>query len=1195
MGNSSASQRDLIERLADTFITAYRAGQRPSIEDYVEQYPELADQLRDLIGALVVLERNAPNQRYGALPPGPALDRNTPREIGDFAIVREIGRGGMGVVYEAVQQSLGRHVALKVLGSPGLLNPVHLERFRLEARAAGRLHHSHIVPVFGVGECGGLHYYAMQYIAGQSLDQVIDAMRKLRPAFRQSKTEALAGNELTVSIVQGLLRGQFDGSDATSAAEAPSPECNSRGDALSAPGDPGLGGAESGEEPARKRNSAISSHHGGPGASGKSAGTGEFSSGAGGGPFYASVARVGLQVAEALAYAHSEGILHRDIKPSNLLLDARGNTWVTDFGLVKDEDGYSLTEPGDFVGTLRYMAPERLEGWSDRRSDVYALGATLYELLTLRGFFEGASRGQLLEHIRRVEPTAPSAFDARVPRDLETIVLKALAKEPGARYHTADAMAEDLRRFLADRPILARRSTPLERSWLWCRRNPVPASLLTVIGLLILSISVASSLVALRMTRLARSLREQSDQRMAEAELAEARANRVLHKIGWRRTNLEGLARAARVGPQARVANEAVACLASLDLILGEAMLPWPEDGFRLFFDPQFRCYALTRRGGGCAVYAAGDHRRLANVESPVVHAHPGLSPGGRFLTLTSEYGTAFELWDLAPAPPRRLAQLPGVNWQAVGFSADGHWLAVIQNHSEAQLYELEPFSLRERWTVNEGLAAAIRPGGTELAVSVAEGIDLFEFPGGRRSAQLEHPQPITQLAWSGDGRRLAGVDRSLNVGVWDRDQEGLLTLLDGATNGGVMISMHPQRSILATSNWDGLRLWDWSEGKVLFTGRADLANLQFSPDGKRIGVVFDRGKTQVLEVGDSPILHQSALPLGRLSDYVAQLVECPWDAQGRILALSCPSGLIFWDWARQEIMGRLEAPRLLGLTFDAQGNLWTAGALGIHRWPVATLPGDSPRVNLGPPTKIDWTAAANHYAPQFDAATGSIGFNVLPSALIVPTASDGNPRLFAPTKGHFLAMHRDWVVMGSDRGDELEVWNTATAQRVARLPISATAARFSPDGRWLLTTGSSYNLWHTDTWQLSRGIAYGGASTLPASPAFSPVRPIAAIPVELGVVAMVDPAADAERLRLEFPVPEVVKVMTFSSDGSKLFFVSGECHSLRWWDLASLFDELAKLGIQVDPLLKAQPNRPAAPGGPAPRIEIDYGPVWPN
>jgi hypothetical protein len=201
-------------------------------------------------------------------------------------------------------------------------------------------------------------------------------------------------------------------------------------------------------------------------------------SAAAGSRYHRSVARLGVQVAEALAHAHGQGVLHRDIKPSNLLLDADGEVWVTDFGLAKVEGGDALTHTGDVVGTLRYMAPERFEGWSDPRSDVYGLGMTLYELLTLRPAFEAATRAKVIERVLHDTPQPPRKYDATIPRDLETVVLKAIAREPAERYATAKALADDLGNVLAGRPIRARRVGPVERAWRWCRRNPAAAGLL---------------------------------------------------------------------------------------------------------------------------------------------------------------------------------------------------------------------------------------------------------------------------------------------------------------------------------------------------------------------------------------------------------------------------------------------------------------------------------------------------------------------------------------------------------------------------------------------------------------------------------------------------------------------------------------------------------------------------------------------
>ncbi len=263
---------------------------------------------------------------------------------GEFRIVRELGRGGMGVVCEAYQGSLRRHVALKFLPEHG-----DLARFRGEARAAGRLHHTNIVPVFGVGEHQGRHFYAMQFIAGRGLDAVLHE-------------RAVAAAAATVDAASdGIARGRF--------------------------------------------------------------GDGE-------------TARIGLQAAEALAYAHAQGVIHRDIKPSNLLLDDQGTIWVTDFGLAHDaSDTRTLTHTGDFLGTLRYVAPERLHGQGDQRADIYGLGVTLYELACGRPAYPEADRAALLHRILHHEAPSPRQLEPRIARDLETIMLKAMARDPLRAVH----------------------------------------------------------------------------------------------------------------------------------------------------------------------------------------------------------------------------------------------------------------------------------------------------------------------------------------------------------------------------------------------------------------------------------------------------------------------------------------------------------------------------------------------------------------------------------------------------------------------------------------------------------------------------------------------------------------------------------------------------------------------------------------
>ncbi len=409
------------------YVEARQAGREPDRGVFLASHPDLRGELEEFFAGhdeverlAVVLreggERGAP-VRTAASEPAPAIG-----ELGDFRLLHEIGRGGMGVVYEAEQISLRRRVALKVLPFAAALDPRQLQRFKNEALAAAHLRHEHIVPVYMVGEERGVHYYAMQFVEGRSLAHLIAELRS---------QEASGG-------CQPLVDSEKQGADT--------------------PRSPAVGGQGRSEMISTCPAAVLSTE--------RSSGSRRY---------YDWVARLGRQAALALEHAHAVGIVHRDVKPANLLLDARGDLWVTDFGLAQMAGDAGLTVTGELLGTLRYASPEQVlarQGVVDQRSDVYSLGATLYELLTLRPTFEGRDRNELLRQIAGEEPRPPRSLHPSVPRELETIVLKALGKEPSERYTTARALADDLERFLDNRPILARRPTAAERLRKLARRHP---------------------------------------------------------------------------------------------------------------------------------------------------------------------------------------------------------------------------------------------------------------------------------------------------------------------------------------------------------------------------------------------------------------------------------------------------------------------------------------------------------------------------------------------------------------------------------------------------------------------------------------------------------------------------------------------------------------------------------------------------
>ena len=401
----SDPDRHPLDELAEEFAERCRRGERPSVSDYIREHPEHADGLREVLPPIALMEKL---KRRNASGSGSAIAPLKLEKLGDFRIVREIGRGGMGIVYEAWQESLGRHVALKVLSRASRLDPQRMQRFEREARAAAGLHHTNIVPVFGVGEHDGLHYYIMQFIPGRALSDLLA--------------------EFSGAVHPGdPTSGRANGTPASAA-----PREN--GDAI-------VRSADGIAPPPRGKR------------------------------YWGWVASVGQQVADALQYAHAQGVLHRDIKPANLLLDGRGIVWITDFGLAKLAEQNDVTRTGDVIGTLQYMAPEGLRSLSDARSDVYALGLTLYELLTLRPAFSESSPAALMRQVADGGLAQPRRINPHIPRDLETIILKATARDPASRYATAGELAEDLENFIHDRPVVARRASTPERVWRWCRRN----------------------------------------------------------------------------------------------------------------------------------------------------------------------------------------------------------------------------------------------------------------------------------------------------------------------------------------------------------------------------------------------------------------------------------------------------------------------------------------------------------------------------------------------------------------------------------------------------------------------------------------------------------------------------------------------------------------------------------------------------
>jgi serine/threonine protein kinase len=780
MSESSSSERNPVEELAEEFLERCRRGERPALSEYTQRYPEWADKIRSLFPLLVDMEAARPAPQESPTPTGGVRvneDQKLER-LGDYQVLREVGRGGMGIVYEAVQVSLGRHVALKVLPRHALLEPRHLQRFQREAKAAARLHHTNIVPVYGVGEENGLHYYVMQFIQGLGLDEVLVELRRLRqPKPRPGANGEISDNPAqavkegsAAMVAQSLLSGRFSVGPGSGGCEPPVGEASGSGARPREAHVPRLPGSG-----ARQSDSSIRL----PGQSAQStlSHTGR--------QYWQSVARIGVQVAEALAYASSQGILHRDIKPSNLVLDLQGNVWVTDFGLAKamvDEEG--LTHPGDIVGTLRYMAPERFEGCSDIRADVYSLGLTLYELLVQRPAFTEGDRNKLIHQLTHEEPLRPRRLESAVPQDLETVVLKAIARDPAHRYQTAGELADDLKRFGEDRPVKARRVSVAERLWRWCKRNPVVAGLTAAVLLLLAAVAGVASVGYVR----ARVEEEKLRQHFYAARINLLQHAWDMNQVGRLRALLAETEDYPDRGFEWYYWQHL--CHLELHTLIGHQAqiyaVSWSPDGKRLATGSWDGTAKVWETMGGRELRTLKAHTSGVGHTSGVHSV--SWSPDGKRLATASIDGTA-KVWD--PADGRELLLFKGHTARifSVSWSPDGKRLATGSEDRTAKVWD------------------------------AADGRELLPLKG--------HTARILSVSWSPDGKRLATGSEDGTAKVWD------------AADGRELLGLNAHRSPVSSVSWspDGQRLATGSgDGTAKVAGWQTAGDRKHGPHGEGVG-----------------------------------------------------------------------------------------------------------------------------------------------------------------------------------------------------------------------------------------------------------------------------------------------------------------------------------------------------------------------
>jgi serine/threonine protein kinase/WD40 repeat protein/tetratricopeptide (TPR) repeat protein len=874
------------------------------------------------------------------------------------------------------------------------------------------------------------------------------------------------------------------------------------------------------------------------------------------------------KIAIALHHAHEQGIVHRDMKPGNIMLDGDGEPHLMDFGLAKRSAGeITMTVDGQVLGTPAYMSPEQAQGDGhgvDHRSDIYSLGVILYQLLTGELPFRGNAR-MLMHQVIHDEPRSPRRLNDRIPRDLETVCLKAMAKEPARRYSTAAEMADDLGRFLHGQPVVARPITRIERAWRWSKRQPVVASLLGAVILSLAAGTIVSTVFAIRATLAENDARS----KLSESYLAQARALTVSRRPGQRFEALEAIRKAVAItGPSAALADEAVAALCLTDMV---PLREWNgiPGAHRIALDRELIRYAQADKENHISVRLVADNTEVTSISAlpGLIAFYKGLefSPNGRFLHIRFEDGgvTPSLLYELEEAGARLVLQ---DDHNGFAFSPDSRQIAARYRDNTLRVLETETGKEVDRFNLpyDSGFVWW-NPERRMLAIdNLFKSWTTLDLESGTFGPEVK--MSVSCVAWHPNGRDLAvATSGNQSIRLFDVATRRPVSpkMISSARSDGLIIWFNRRGNLLITNDWSQLRqLWDPYTGRELLKLPAHDQNFfQFGPTDEEAAVSIFGQKLQLLRVATGSEERVVASGLSRMDS----LRDTALSLDGRLLAVRSDAGLAIFDALLGRKLHEIRSPltvRLLG--FETSGALRAFVGDRLYKWSV----------NWQEDAKLLRVAAPEILLRSNAGLGGDQSRDGRIIAVTVP--GQGNIVHLGP-KSHVLSIRRpdqdirgcsvspdgrylataNW---GPSEGENTCVWSTATGELVKSFYGGGECnVRFSPNGKWLAVASrvdGTCQLWRTDSW------AKGPKFHELWLPAFSPDDDVLAFGAQLGVIHLYETKTGRKVGRVSSRDAVRFSPLCFSPDGTRLYALSDAPANVHIWDLAEIHSGLKNLGL---------------------------------